>query len=541
MLGPMSERPGVAELEAENRQLEERVRALEESNRTLRAELDRLLQVTDAVPSLLAYTDREERYRYVNSAYERWFGIPRDELLGRTLREVVGDDAYASLEEPVHRALAGEAQRWEAYLPYRLGGGRYVHVDYVPHRDAQGQVHGYCALVHDMTDRKRTEEALEDAARRKDAFLATLAHELRNPLAPLRTGVELLARLADAPEKLEKLQAAMRRQVDQLVFLVDDLLDVSRITSGKITLDRRRLCLADVAAQALETVKPALVAASQRYTVDVPKDLHVFGDPHRIAQIFTNLLSNASKFTQAGGSIRLRASSEGDFVRILVEDDGQGIEAHMLERIFARFSQAEHPLERGRGGLGLGLTLARLLAEMHGGSVRAESDGLGRGSRFIVRLPSVPHETESTSAIPASHRDIPTHGRGLPARVLVVDDNEDAAHTLRLLLEEEGHRVETAHDGPSALSAALRLQPDVVLLDLGLPEMDGLEVARRLRARSPERQPLLVALTGWGQEKDKARTRSAGFDLHVTKPVEPRRICAVVAGAMRATADAPAV
>lgn len=537
----MGERQGTAELEAENRRLEERVRTLEESERALRAQLDRLLQVTDAVPSLLAYTDQEERYLYVNSAYERWFGIPRHELLGRTLREVVGEDAYAALREPVRRALAGEAQHWEAYVPYRRGGGRFVHIDYIPHRNADGTVHGYCALVHDMTATKQNENALEDAARRKDAFLATLAHELRNPLAPLRTGVELLGQLADAPDKLQKLQAAMRRQVDQLVFLVDDLLDVSRIISGKIALERRKLRLAEVAAQAAETVKPAVGAAGQRLLLDVPQELSVHGDPHRVAQILSNLLSNASKFTQPGGSIELRARPEGAFARIVIEDDGQGIEAHMLEGIFARFSQAEHPLERGRGGLGLGLTLARSLAEMHGGSVHAESDGLGKGSRFIVQLPAALPQAEPTSLARSPRRDTPTRGHALPARVLVVDDNEDAAHTLRLLLEGEGHRVETAFDGPSALSAALRLQPDVVLLDLGLPEMDGLEVARRIRARSPERAPLLVAVTGWGQEQDKARTRAAGFDLHVTKPVDPRRICAVVAEAVQTMLDVPEV
>lgn len=536
----------VVELTVQNRELRERVRELEAERRDLRAHLDRLTLVTDAMPSLISYTDADERYRFVNAGYESWFGLPTQSILGRTLREVVGEDAYAVLRDPVRRALGGEALTLDTYLPYRRGGGRFVQATYIPHRSEDGSVLGYCALVHDITASKQTEEALRGADRRKDAFLAMLAHELRNPLSPLRTGIDLLGQVACDPERLAALQATMTRQVNQLIYLVDDLLDVSRIASGKITLRQERLCLSEVVDQALETVRAPIEQARQRLAVTVDADLWVVGDAHRLAQVLSNLLSNASKFADIGGSIELSASAEGAEVVLSVSDDGPGIEDHMLDRIFDRFSQVQAPDDGARGGLGLGLALVRSITEMHGGRVHAESPGLGQGSRFVVRLPATVGARLGVFASSDGARDSeppPTSARESsdgPTRVLVVDDNQDAALTLSLLLEAEGHYVKTVHDGASALAAAFESLPDVVLLDIGMPDMDGFEVARRIRGTTSGARPVLVALTGWAQKRDRQRTEAAGFDLHVTKPVDPRHVCEVVARARRPRAHARA-
>lgn len=365
---------------------------------------------------------------------------------------------------------------------------------------------------------------IQDADHRKDEFLAMLAHELRNPLAPIRTGLDLLAMAgADA-----EVVAPMRRQVVHLAHLVDDLLDVARITRGTIDLRMQEADVKKIVSGAVETSRPVVEARGHELSVAVPPEpLRVSGDPVRLTQVLTNLINNAAKYTPDGGSICVAAEAEGNEVVVRVCDTGAGISREMLSRVFDLFVQADRSLDRAQGGLGIGLTLVRRLVEMHEGTVQAFSEGLGMGSEFVVRLPALvgrpaaepaPEPAEEPAGEPE------TAGR----RVLVVDDNADAAATLAMLLRISGHEVKVAHDGHAALEAARTFRPEVVLLDIGLPGLDGYEVARRLRSRPETAHSLLVAVSGYGQEDDKRRSREAGFDQHLVKPVDFAALRAVL-------------
>jgi signal transduction histidine kinase len=368
--------------------------------------------------------------------------------------------------------------------------------------------------------RSETEAALRQADRSKDEFLATLAHELRNPLAPLRNGLELL-RLsgADAGTRT-RLHDVMARQVGHMVRLVDDLLEVSRITRGKVELRKEEVELGAIARVAVETSRPWLEAAHHELELDLPSEpLLIHADPVRLSQILSNLLNNAAKYTPDGGKIRLSVRRDGAEVVASVRDNGIGIAAAMLPRVFDLFMQIEHGIARAHGGLGIGLTLVRSFVALHGGSVEARSEGSGRGSEFIVRLPLVaPKAGEGAS-------DAGLERPGLaPRRILVVDDNRDAAETLGMLLELSGAHTRVVHDGQAALEAFRSYRPAVVLLDLGLPGMDGYEIARRLRDEPGGVHAKLIALTGWGQEEDRRRSRAAGIDHHLVKPVDMRAL-----------------
>jgi signal transduction histidine kinase/CheY-like chemotaxis protein len=364
---------------------------------------------------------------------------------------------------------------------------------------------------------QRTQD-LAEADRRKDEFLAMLAHELRNPLAPIRNAVQALRLLAPDNAEVRWAREVIERQVWHLSRLVEDLLDVSRFTRGRVTLRKEPTDLAAVAARAAESIRPAVEGGGLQLAVALPADrLWVDADPVRLAQVVGNLLNNAAKYTPAGGRIGLTAGREGGGAVLRVWDTGVGIAADMLPHVFDLFAQGDHTLDRAQGGLGIGLTLVRSLVELHGGSVRACSGGPDRGSEFVVRLPLM--------ADPPGPGATPTDtGRGAappPRRVLVVDDNVDVAASLARFLELTGHDVRTAHDGPAALDAVRADRPEVVLLDIGLPGMDGYEVARRLRELLATAGVVLVALTGYGQEGDRRRSREAGFDHHLVKPVDP--------------------
>jgi len=378
--------------------------------------------------------------------------------------------------------------------------------------------------------------ALQDADRRKDEFLATLAHELRNPLAPVRNSLHIL-RLAADDATVARVRAVMERQVDHLVRLVDDLMEVSRITRGKIELRRERTDLARVLRAALETSQPLIDACGHRIEVDLPKEpLPLDVDPVRLAQVFSNLFNNAAKYAECPGDIRVSAWREVGQVAVSVRDDGIGIDPGMLAHVFEMFAQVDGTHRRSQGGLGIGLTLVRSLVQLHGGSVSAHSEGVGRGSEFVVRLP-LAAGAEAAVAAPA-----PPPNEATPMRVLVVDDNRDAADSLGVLLGFLGYVVEVAHDGLGALRAVERFLPSLVLLDLGMPEMDGYEVARRLRAQPDGHALVLVALTGWGQEEDRLRSRQAGFDHHLVKPTDIdalQRLFAEVGERSRAASPAP--
>jgi PAS domain S-box-containing protein len=356
---------------------------------------------------------------------------------------------------------------------------------------------------------------LKEADSRKDEFLAMLAHELRNPLAPIRNAVQIFRVKAPATPELRWATEVIERQVHQMTRLVDDLLDVSRITRGKIELRKERVELAAVIDSAVEASGPLIEKWGHELTVEVPPlPIHVEADPTRLAQVVSNLLNNAAKYTDQGGSIWLTAEQKDGDALIRVRDTGAGIPPEMLQRIFDMFTQVDHTLERSEGGLGIGLTLVQQLVEMHGGAVEARSAGLGQGSEFIVRLP-VAREAEQARTAAGETLLVPA-----PRRILVVDDNRDAADSLGMLLRMIGNEVHTAYDGLEAVGAAATFQPDVIVLDIGLPKLNGYEAARQIRAQPGGADRVLIALTGWGQEEDRLRSKEAGFDHHITKPVE---------------------
>ncbi len=378
------------------------------------------------------------------------------------------------------------------------------------------------ALEAEIVHRREAEAALREADRRKNQFLAVLAHEERNYLAPIRNAAEALRRLPPTDPGVRWAIDVVHRQVTQLTRLVDDLLDMTRIAQGKLKLQKEPVDLAEVVAAAVETCQPLVESRRQTLTVTLaPAPVWLEGDRTRLGQVVTNLLTNSAKYTPEGGRIWLTAQREGDEVILRVRDSGVGIPPERLASIFEMFAQVEETLERSQGGLGIGLSLVRSVVHLHGGTVEASSDGPGQGSLFTVRLPVLPDEGPG----PERGEPIPQAAAEAPAcRILVVDDNRDAAESLALLLRLGGHEVRTAHDGPAALDAARGFRPGLVLLDLGLPGMDGLEVARRLREDYPRQEMVLVALTGYGTENDRRQTHEAGFDDHFVKPVEPESL-----------------
>jgi CheY-like chemotaxis protein/nitrogen-specific signal transduction histidine kinase len=387
---------------------------------------------------------------------------------------------------------------------------------------------GVVLVFRDITERRGSERALEDADRRKDEFLAMLAHELRNPLAPIRNAAHTLALLGPGDDRVRWVSGVIERQVGLMTRLVDDLLDVSRITSGKVTLQRESISVRAVVAQAVEAARPSAEGRGQALEMDVPEDAGwVDGDPARLAQAVGNLLDNAIKYTEDGGRIWLRARVEADEVVVAIEDTGAGIHPELLPHVFDLFIQADRSLERKQGGLGLGLTLVRRLVEMHGGRVEAASPGPGLGSVFTICLPRL--AVEAAPPAPAAEPAGADRPTGPARRILVVDDERDSTDSLALFLRLRGHDVRTAHDGPSALDEIERYHPDVVFLDLGLPGMSGYDVARRVRMMNGPGPLRLVALTGYGTDGDRQKTRDAGFDVHLAKPVDPRDLDALLA------------
>ncbi len=388
-------------------------------------------------------------------------------------------------------------------------------------------------------------EALREADRRKDRFLAILAHELRNPLTPIVNAVTMLERAAETHFGVARARETINRQSLQLVRLIDDLMDVSRVTQDRLELRRQRLVLREVLEIAFESVRPALVSKGLHLTVSMPSEGVILdADPARLAQVLTNILGNAVKYTDNDGDIRVVVTCQPEQVEILIADSGRGMSSAKLPHVFEMFTQRHDDRDRSGGGLGIGLALARRLILLHGGTITASSDGPGKGSTFQVTMPLVASTAAPTATSVASisterpmSRPPASHGlaAGPRARVLVVDDNVDAADSLSLLLEREGHQVHVAYDGESAVSMHARLLPDAVIMDIGLPRLDGCDAARAMRQAEVRRTTLLVALTGWGQSEDRRRSLEAGFDLHLVKPVSPRTIHALVVEHILAT------
>jgi PAS domain S-box-containing protein len=654
----------------------------------LQASEARLRLVTDNAPVLLVHCDREGRFRFVNRPCAERLGLSTEDMVGRSISEILGEGGYAVIEPHVKKVLAGTPVTFEAEVPYRHVGPRYIRAAYVPEVDAKGDVVGFVAAALDITDRRGTEialqesearfralheistrllrqealpqlldavleaameltrapkgnlqlhdeasrslriaahrgfgepfvdqfavvqegmpsacaaalrtrqrvivkditrspifagtpaekllesegsraiqstpivsrsgkvlgvlstywsephepdegalftldllareaadlieqrqieETLRDADRRKDEFLAMLAHELRNPLAPITTALQLVRKRASDRDDLARPLAIMSRQTQHLSRLVDDLLEVSRITRGKIRLEREVLDASLAVSRAVEISRPLIDSRKHFLRVSLPPEpVWLDADLTRLAQVLGNLLNNAAKYTDEGGRISLSLGTEGDEVVFRVRDNGIGIPEKLLPRLFELFTQADDSLDRSQGGLGIGLTLVRGLVELHGGNVKAFSDGAGKGSEFVVRLPRAARPGARDAVHPFGWVRAP-----VSLRIVVVDDNLDAAASLAEFLSEAGHSVAIAHDGLSSIDLVRRHRPDVVILDIGLPGLDGYEVARRLR-REHGNSFALVALTGYGQEEDRRRSREAGFDHHLVKPV----------------------
>ncbi|MCC7418879.1 MAG: response regulator [Planctomycetaceae bacterium] len=448
-----------------------------------------------------------------NEGVERVLGFSEEEFVGVdvTSRIFTPEDVAAGIPERELKEAATHGSAGNDRWMRRKDGSRFFAMGATTGlRDGVGALIGFSKVMRDATDWRNAVDALRQADRQKDEFLAMLAHELRNPLAPIRSGLSLL-QLEKPDETLE----LMQHQVDHLVRLVDDLLDVSRIVQGKIALRVETVDLASVLLRSIDVVRPIIKRQQQEMRVSLPTEtIWLRADPVRLTQVVENLLHNASKYTPAGGSIEISAHLNSDGVVIAVKDTGIGIEPDLLPRVFDLFTQSSRALDRAQGGLGIGLTLVRTLVAMHGGHVAADSPGLGMGSTFSVQLPTVPGPTERV----APPRDAES---SVPLRVMAVDDNVGAASLLGRLIRKLGnHEVELAHDGPTLLSRVAEFRPDLILLDIGLPGMDGYQVARALRRQAAGRDVMLVALTGYGQDEDRRKSRHAGFDEHVIKPID---------------------
>jgi PAS domain S-box-containing protein len=518
-----------------------RVQAEQETQRLFehdRAEKEWLHAVLDSMNEEVYFTDTDQKYTYANPAamrefgHERIEGIPVADLVSQLEVLRIDGTPRPCEESPPLRALKGELIRGEEQLVRtpRTGELRTRQVSSAPVRGSDGKIRGAVSVVRDVTEQRRVDAALrmraqqlKDADKRKDEFIAMLAHELRNPLVPIRTAVELLKKASNEPALIASIRPMMERQVTHMVRLIDDLLDVSRITSGKIELKREAVALSTLVGGAVDANREAIEAAGLSISVQLDDPQVVLNvDPTRFSQILSNVVHNAAKFTPAGGRIAVHAAIEPsetatEMLCIRIVDTGIGIAEAMLPRIFELFAQAGTAGHGRQAGLGIGLALARRLAEMHGGDLEARSDGPGLGSEFVLRVPKPDQVRVPESEVMGGNRTLEA------VRVLVIDDNRDGADILGILVEEQGGLVRVAYDGDSALLIAQDFKPEVVLLDIGLPGIDGYEVCRRLRAQFDSAVGI-IALTGWGHEQDKQRALACGFDAHLTKPADPYQL-----------------
>lgn len=524
------------ELQRLNADLEQRVQQrtndLLASTEALREERE-LLQVTlGSIGDGVIVTDTAGRITFLNGVAESLTGWSRSESMTRPLDQIfriVNEETREPVENPVTRALqegiiVGLANH--TVLLAKDGTERPIDDSAAPIRGDSGAIRGAVVVFRDITDRKQAEEASKEADRRKDEFLATLAHELRNPLAPIRNSLEVIKRSNGNLAVIEQSRSTMERQLGQMVRLVDDLIDVSRISRNKLELRKKKVELASIIHQAVETCRPIAEAASQELAIALPAEpIYLNADAARLAQAFGNLLTNSCKFTGRGGRIELTAERRSAEAVIRVKDNGIGIPPDMLSKIFEMFTQIDQSLERTQSGLGIGLTLVKRLVEMHDGEIAAHSEGPGHGSEFVVRLPAFDEASTSQPQLEASSEIVAT----APRRILVVDDNRDSAMSLALLLKMTGNDVQTAHDGLEALQKAENYQPDLILLDIGLPKLNGYAACRQIREQPWGKDITIVALTGWGQEEDRRKSKEAGFDSHLVKPVDHAALVQILA------------
>ena len=506
------------------------------AERALRESEERFRIMADSSPVMIWITDAKGSLEFANRAFLDFFGIASRRSATRfewpSVIHAADRQAYL---EAFRAAVDGRTPFIaRARVRRRDGQWRWIESRANPRVDGGG-VTGVIGSSPDITEMFESQEALREADRRKDEFLAMLAHELRNPLAPIVNATRILRRLAPLEPQVEDMRELIERQAEQLTTLVDDLLEVSRITQGRIALRKANVEVMSVVARAIETSRPLIDSRHHHLLVSLPADpVRVEGDVARLAQAISNLLNNAAKYTDDGGEIQLRVEVDGGEAVIRVKDNGIGIAGEDLARVFDLFQQSDRALDRAQGGLGIGLTIVKKLAEMHGGRVEASSEGVGLGSDFVLRLPLAPVADAGATAPRASRAPVRARRR---SRVLVVDDNVDAATSLAILLKLDGHDVTLAHDGPAALGAARAFQPRVILLDIGLPGMSGYEVARELRRDPAFAETMLIALTGYGQAEDRRKSKSAGFDHHLTKPIDDEALAAVFDSAPGAAAQ----
>jgi two-component system CheB/CheR fusion protein len=494
---------------------------------------ERFTRFMQHLPGLAWIKSVDGRYVYANDAAEKAFAMPRKNLYGKTDEAVFPPDVAAQFREHDRQALeTGTGIQVVETLQHDDGIVHHSIVSKFPIPGPSGKATLIGGMAIDITERRRAENELREADQRKDEFLATLAHELRNPLAPIRNTLEILKRGDDDPVLRRQAHETIERQLTQLVRLVDDLLDVSRITRNRLELRKEHVKLSSVIEQAIETCRPVIDELGHELVVNQPAEpILLHADAVRLAQVFGNLLHNACKFTKPNGRVLIVVQCIENDVAVQFVDNGVGIAPEMLLRIFDMFTQADRSLERSHGGLGIGLTLVKRLVELHGGSITAASDGTGCGSKFVVRLPN---------SVEAPQNDRPAPSTAEPflaaRRILVVDDNADSAMTLAMLLELTGNQARTAHDGPAAVEVAASFRPDVVLLDIGLPKMNGYDVCRAIRESPWGKEMTIVALTGWGQDDFRRRSQEAGFDGHLVKPVELKVLTALLADLERTAA-----
>ena len=507
-----------AELDVTDRRLAEtRLRESEARFRTM----------ADGAPVMIWATDANGTIEFVNKAFHEFFAESAEHVQRDGWHPRLHPDDAPGYKEVYDDAVARRIQfRAQARVRSASGHWRWIETHATPRVGARGEFLGYVGVSPDVTTLMEAQEVLREADQRKDEFLATLAHELRNPLAPIRTAAEVLTRPDLADEQLSWSRQVIHRQVEHMARLLDDLLDVARITRGKLQLRKQPVDLGTVVDTAVEAARPLITARKHGLAVDLPPDLPTLdADPVRLAQVLSNLLTNAAKYTDPPGRIQLTARVAGDSVRISVKDNGIGLSASLLDHVFEMFSQGENEHGRAEGGLGIGLALVKGLVDLHGGTIAVRSDGPGMGSEFVVTLPC----RTSAAALRVEPRPPEPKGTAAVRRILVADDNQDAANTLAMLLRLAGHEVHTAHGGQTALALASTVRPEIALLDIGMPDLDGYEVAKQLRAAPWGATVKLIALTGWGQEEDKRRAQAAGFDHHLTKPVDPDRLEALLA------------
>ena len=533
------------------RKVADRTAELERANAALNASFKEVAQLRTALDehAIVAITDARGRITFVNDKFCAISKYAREELLGQDHR-IINSGFHAKEFIRDLWTTISQGRVWQGEIKNRAKDGSFYWVDttIVPFLNEEGKPRQYVVIRADITEHKEAEAALKEADRRKNEFLATLAHELRNPLAPVRNAVEILRMKGPDIQELHWARDIIDRQTQAMARLIDDLMDISRINQGKIELKREQVELAKIVQGAVETSRPLIESMGHELTVTLPPGtVIVDADLTRLAQVFLNLLNNAAKYTERGGRIELVARVEwrvtsGEpenpsslatrhtthdtpVVVVSVTDTGIGIPADKLPTIFEMFSQVEGALSRSQGGLGIGLCLVKRLVEMHGGSVEARSGGLGQGSEFVVRLPTVVEQTYPRQVSDDGDKAQPTSD----LRILVVDDNRDAAESLAMLLKMMGNNIHTAHDGEEAVTAAREFQPHVVLCDIGLPKLNGYEACRQMKPQAWDKKMILIAVTGWGQDNDRRKSQEAGFDHHMVKPVDPQALMKLLA------------